>query len=577
MQKYAKTTWELWKLLKPFQKYFYIQLVYIVAIQLLNILSVVILAKSINNIVDKNYEGAAFLVVIYFLINFFKTQADYYKTRNSNINLVFSIQQYLQEYSMKNIFKLNAFQYLEDHSSIKQQVIGRGEDAIQNIISTIFLNLVPTVTQIVFSITAIAWYCSPVAGITLLALLIGIFWTNRFTNFHRPFIKRNIEIWDIQRKARAESFQHLLLVKTFGVEKEFLKNYIKNREAIIDHAIITREHQNLHNTRRWNMFALSNMLSRLTLVYYAFLGKVLIGDIYAVWSWISEANGNIFNVIQAMRQIPINYVELEKYLEIINKEPEFNEKGDRNFVNGNIVFENVRFQYPKADAPAIHNLNITIPAGKKVAFVGFSGSGKSTIIKLLLRIYDWSDGDIKLNGKSLRNIDARTLRQKIGYVEQHVDLFDTSIRDNILFGLNEKKLKDEELLVLARKARIDQFFDRLGDSGLDTIIGERGVKLSGGERQRIGIARALAKNPEILIFDEATASLDTENEKYIQEAIDESSKGRTTIIIAHRLSTVQNSDIIFVMDKGEIVATGTHAELLEKSSEYQRLIHAQHS
>jgi ATP-binding cassette subfamily B protein len=190
-------------------------------------------------------------------------------------------------------------------------------------------------------------------------------------------------------------------------------------------------------------------------------------------------------------------------------------------------------------------------------------------------MYDWDGGDISINGLSIRKLDAQVLRQKIGYVEQHVDLFDTTIRENILFGLKNKTLTEEKMSEIVSMARIDQFFHRLGSSGLDTVIGERGVKLSGGERQRIGIARALAKDPEILVFDEATASLDTENEKYIQEAIDESSKGRTTIIIAHRLSTIQNSDIIFVMDKGEVVDQGTHEELKTRSIEYQRLIHAQ--
>jgi ABC-type multidrug transport system fused ATPase/permease subunit len=262
-------------------------------------------------------------------------------------------------------------------------------------------------------------------------------------------------------------------------------------------------------------------------------------------------------------------------LDIIDKKPDFNEHGDKKFAMGDIELQNVSFQYPKGERPVFENVTLTIPNGKKIAFVGFSGSGKSTIVKLLLRMYDWGSGDIKVAGKSLRDLDAQTFRQKIGYVEQHVDLFDISIRENILFGLKNKKLSEEKLNGIVHLSRIDQFFHRLGSSGLDTIIGERGVKLSGGERQRIGIARALAKDPEILIFDEATASLDTENEKYIQEAIDESSKGRTTIIIAHRLSTIVNSDIIFVMDKGKVVGQGTHEELKTKSPEYQRLIHAQ--
>ncbi len=575
MQKYFQTTWRLWVLLKPFHRLLYLQLFLIVCIQLLNVLSTVLLAQSINKIVEKQFDIAAYLVVTYTLITFFKTQVTYFKEKDSIKKITFSIQQYLQEYSLKKVLHLNVSQYLEDHSAIKLQVITRGEDAIQNIISTIFLSLFPTLTQIIFSVLAIGWYSLPVALVTTFVLVVMLLWSNRFTTFHRPYVKKNIELWDEQRKTRVESFQHLNIIKTFGVEDEYIVKYLKGREEIIEHSVLTRNLQNAHSTRRWGMFSVGNMISRLVLVYQAYLGKILVGDIYAVWSWISDANNNLFNVIQAMRQILLNFVELEKYLNIIDKKPEFDEGGVKNFENGDIIFENVNFKYPKSNTLVIKNLNIKIPNGKKVAFVGFSGSGKSTIIKLLLRIYDWTSGDIKIAGKSLREIDAKTLRQKIGYVEQHVDLFDASVKENILFGVLNLKESDEKILEVAHKARIDQFFDRLGEKGLETIIGERGVKLSGGERQRIGIARALIKDPDILIFDEATASLDTENEKYIQEAIDESSKGRTTIIVAHRLSTIQNSDIIFVMEKGEIVGVGKHEDLLQNCKEYQRLVYVQ--
>jgi ABC-type multidrug transport system fused ATPase/permease subunit len=323
------------------------------------------------------------------------------------------------------------------------------------------------------------------------------------------------------------------------------------------------------------LFTVARATTLLILIYQYSISKILIGDVYAIFSWLNDVFHNIQTVIQVFRQIPLRFVELEKYLDIIDKKPEFEEKGIKDFKIGNINFENVSFKYPKGENAVIENLNLEIKEGQKVAFVGFSGSGKSTITKLLLRIYDWKNGEIRLDGKNLRELDTETLRKKIGYVEQHVDLFDVSIRENILFGLEDKNISEEKINEVVSKARITEFFHRLGEKGLETLIGERGVKLSGGERQRIGIARALIKDPEVLIFDEATASLDTENEKYIQEAIDESTKGKTTIIIAHRLSTVQNADKIFVMDKGKVVGVGTHEELKDTCEEYQRLIKAQ--
>jgi ABC-type multidrug transport system fused ATPase/permease subunit len=576
MKKYITTTYRLWILLKPFHNQFYLQLFFIVLSQLIAIFSTVLLAKSINGIVDKNFMLAMYLVISFAVLSAVRNFVNARKDISANRNITYAVQQYLQEHSFKKIFRLNASQYIEDHSAIRLQVINRGEAAIENIITTILLNLVPTATQVIFSLIAIAYYDFLVALISLLSLVVAIAWTNRFTIFHRPFIRRHIEQWDIQNKIRTEGFQHLSLVKLTGVEDGYLKKYLKNRFAIIEQSRETKEMSIHHNTRRGWFFNLANCFSRLYLVYLAFQSKVMVGDIYAIWTWIGETNSNIYNVLQAMRSIPINFVELDKYLAVIDKEPLFDENGLKKIPSGDIVFNNLTFKYPKGEQNALSNISLTIPKGKKVGFVGFSGSGKTTITRLLLRIYDYDSGEITIGGKSLKDLDAKALRKSIGYVEQHVDLFDASIKENILLGIESGKIDEEKIQEIAKLSRITEFYNRLGEKGLDTVIGEKGIKLSGGERQRIGIARAVIKEPEILIFDEATASLDNENEKYIQEAIDATTKNRTTIVIAHRLSTVKNSDIIFVMDKGVLVDSGTHEELAQSSEVYKRLLAAEH-
>lgn len=575
MKKYYQTTLRLWKLLRPFHLHFYINLSLTVLIQGILIASTLYLSKTLNAIVDKDFILAAELLAIYSIIRLSNIVLDTISLKRSNRHIENSIQQFLEEYSFRKIFKLNPSQYIEDHSAIKLQVINRGESAIENIISTVVLTLIPTITQVIFSIAAIAYYSPWVALLVTIIFTTSVIWTNFFSNFHRPFIIQNTDNWDNQRKVRSEAFQHLSLIKVSGSDEGYLTRYLSKRSEYLDHSIKTNDFRINHGYKRWILFTFGRSASILIMIYQYSLSLISLGSIYAVWSWLNDVFSNIGNVIRAMREMPLRYVELEKYLDIIDKNPVFKESGVKKFEMGDIVFENVSFKYPKSEGDVIDNLNLKIEQGKKTAFVGFSGSGKSTIIKLLLRIYDWNEGDIKLDNLSLRKLDAQILRQKIGYVEQHVDLFDISIRENILFGIPSGKLSQEKLNEVVYKSRIEEFFHRLGTAGLDTVIGERGVKLSGGERQRIGIARALAKDPEILIFDEATASLDTENEKYIQEAIDESSKGRTTIIIAHRLSTVQNADKIVVMDKGKIVGEGTHEYLKETCSEYQRLIHAQ--
>jgi ABC-type multidrug transport system fused ATPase/permease subunit len=283
-------------------------------------------------------------------------------------------------------------------------------------------------------------------------------------------------------------------------------------------------------------------------------------------------------LVQNIRQLPLRFSEVEKYLEIIDMQPEFNEHGIKTVdVTRDITFSNVSFSYPQGVTPVFKNLSFTIPAHKTTAFVGSSGSGKSTIVKLLMRVYDYTSGTIHIGNTSIHNIDAQYLRERIGYVEQHVDLFDDTLEANILLGARGKGIQEakQDLEHVAKKTRIDQFYHRLGKAKFKTVLGERGVKLSGGERQRVGIARAIIKNPDILIFDEATSALDSENEKYVMEAINEVSKGKTTIIIAHRLSTVVNADKIIVMDKGNIIAEGTHSELMQNSLQYKALIEHQ--
>lgn len=577
MENYYQTTLKLWVLLKPFHLHFYFQLFFIMAQQLTHIYAIYLSSVIINNIIEKNYDASYQAAVIVAVISLARYLVLYFTDKHQLKYMENGIHTFLQEYSLKKILNLNPSQYIEDHSAVKLIVINRGEEAVKMIISIFILTLIPTVSQVVFSIFAIAYFSPMIAILTCVTFVIASLWANYFAKYHKKFIKQNTENWDDFNKIRTESFQHLSLIKTSGVEDSYLKKYISSRFFAIDYDLFTWNKNNINNKARFSFFTISKMIITWQLIYQAAISKIVVGDIFAIWTWVNDAFNNIGNVVQATRKIPLHFVELDKYLNIIEKEPEFDESGSKKIASGDIIFKDVKFKYPKSDAPVIHNLNIKIPEGKKVAFVGFSGSGKSTIIKLLLRIYNWDNGDITIGGKSLREIDAKYLRQRIGYVEQHVDLFDLTIKENILFGVNEmglKKFTNEALEIIIKKARINTFSHRLGRQGLDTIIGERGVKLSGGERQRIGIARALAKNPDILIFDEATASLDTENEKYIQEAIDESSKGRTTIIIAHRLSTVQNSDVIFVMDKGVVVGQGTHEELKDSSEIYQRLIYA---
>ena len=232
-----------------------------------------------------------------------------------------------------------------------------------------------------------------------------------------------------------------------------------------------------------------------------------------------------------------------------------------------IVYKNVSFEYEQ-NKSILKNINIDIKKGQTVAFVGSSGSGKSTIANLLLRFYDVNSGEILVDGTDIKNLTLESLRDKIGVVSQDVFLFNDTVKYNIAYG--KLDAGDEEIENAAKAANAHKFISAMPD-GYNTLIGERGMKLSGGEKQRIAIARAMLKNPPILVLDEATSALDSESEKLVQEAIETLMKNRTVILIAHRLSTVKNADQIIVIDKGTVVERGKHQELLDKNGVYAKL------
>lgn len=574
MQKYIQDIIRLWRLLKPFHKDFYLQLSSTVLQQGITVYSIYLTAKILDSLIHHNFDTAFTLTLVNLGILLVKVIISYFTEIHAQNNIGYAIQQHLEEYSFKKIFALNISQYTEDHSAVKEQVINRGEMAVENIISTLVLNLLPTVTQILFAVIALSFYSKIIAAWTLGSLLIVIFWSNYFAKYHRPFIKQDIDNADKQKKIRTESFQHLSLIRTLGAEQFYLKKYLNHRQSIMDYKKFVWNKAVVHGHKRYGFFIASRSLSTIIIIYLLYLNTITVGAVYAIWSYINEANSQIFTIIGAIRQMPLRFSELEKYLAIIDKDPNFKEKGDHVTFSGDIIITNLSFKYPQGNTNLFDNLSLTIPYGKKVAFVGSSGSGKSTIVKLLLRVYDYDLGSITFNGTELKNIDGQYLRKNIGYVEQHVDLFDETIKENILIGIEESRKTEIEsrLEEVAKHARITEFYHRLGEAKFDTYIGERGVKLSGGERQRIGIARAIIKNPDILIFDEATASLDTENEAKVMEAINDVSKGKTSIIIAHRLSTVRDADKIIVMDKGMVVGEGSHDELMQSNTIYQNLV-----
>ena len=297
--------------------------------------------------------------------------------------------------------------------------------------------------------------------------------------------------------------------------------------------------------------------------YMVQTGEMTVGLLIEFVAYTAIIGGSIAGLGNFYTQLLGAIGATERIREILKDESEIEVAGSQQQpdipVEGHIAYEDVHFSYPtRRDVPVLKGLSFNVEPGQKVALVGTSGAGKSTIVQLLLKFYNIDEGDIFIDGKSIHDFDTTAHRRNIAIVPQEVILFGGSIRENILYG--KPDASEEEVIEAARKANAWDFIQTFPE-GLDTLVGERGVKLSGGQRQRIAIARAILKDPAILLLDEATSSLDAESEKMVQDALHKLMQGRTSIIIAHRLATIRDVDQIFVIDNGQIIEQGTHDEL----------------
>lgn len=491
----------------------------------------------------------------------------------------------LENELIQNVYKKLATipvgQTMLRHSGLKQTVITKGVSALEGTSLSMMGQLLPSILRMIVAVIGLLFIHMYVGLIGLLSIIAALL----FIIFHTPrFYKKlvtNNDRWDNVDKEHSEFLRHAGLVKLSGNEHTYTSHLVAEREGV------ARDTEKLWTSGILVMYArdlvwiIGSTATLLLCGYYVTTEMLSLGQFVTASLWMTILSGSFATINGNFRQLLNQATHIHTYEKLMDEKPIFEENGNRSFDSSfkKIVFNSVWFAYPAKEGferNTFENLSLTLTAGKTYALVGHSGAGKTTIIQLLLRAFDTNSGAIEIDRVNLRDIDINDYRRNIGYVEQHVELFDKSLKYNILFGVQDDKKTEAEkdLDRVAKLARIDQFFDRL-ENGYDTVIGEKGVKLSGGERQRVGIARALIKNPSILIFDEATSSLDAENEALIHDAMKDALKGRTGIIIAHRLSTVRDADQIIVMDHGQIAGMGTHEELAKDCEPYKRLISRQ--
>jgi ATP-binding cassette, subfamily B, bacterial len=441
-------------------------------------------------------------------------------------------------------------------------------EQLQSVFSITLAEFIRQVVIMVSGITIIIIWTPKLSLIMLLTFPAIVIVAMIFGKYIRKLSKERQDELAKTNTIVEETFQSFTIVKSFANEWYESIRYGKSVDQIV---------------------AISLRFAKIRGIFFIFIITILFGGIFFIlWqgALLVEQNkmeaGDLFSFIiytgilgGAIASFGTLYTQIvsaigatERILEILETESELpmqksNIKTQLN-IKGDVKFENIAFSYPsRPDMQVLKGINIDIKAGQKIALVGQSGSGKSTIVQLLMKFYNPSSGQILLDSKNINELDLTAFRQNIGIVPQEVILFGGTIRENISYG--KPNATEEEIKMAATQSNSWEFIDSFPD-GLDTIVGERGIKLSGGQRQRIAIARAILKDPKILILDEATSSLDAESEKLVQDALDLLMENRTSIIIAHRLATIREVDCIYVIDKGKIIEKGTHSELIENES-----------
>jgi len=360
-------------------------------------------------------------------------------------------------------------------------------------------------------------------------------------------------------------------------QHENAKFDVENKQFIRDRCVALKEMGKFHSV----MTFFTDFLYLVVLVaagLFFFYGKINIGEFTAFLLYINMFLNPIKRLISLFQQLQEGMTGFRRFTEIMDVSPE-EESEDAltpEHLSGEIVFNNVTFSYEDEDADkpsknVLHHLDLTIPQGKTLALVGPSGGGKTTVCNLIPRFYEIAEGSITIDGIDIRHMSRQALRRHIGIVSQDVFLFNGTVKENIAYG--DLDASDDQIMEAAKKANIHDFIMTL-EHGYDTHVGERGVKLSGGQKQRISIARVFLKNPSILILDEATSALDNATEMQIQAALESLSKGRTVVVVAHRLSTVKNADEIVVIDERGIAEHGTHDQLLQQDNGIYRELYA---
>jgi subfamily B ATP-binding cassette protein MsbA len=512
------------------------------------------------------------ILIVFFLKNLFGYLQSYFMAY-----VEYSSMNDLRDAAYKHLHKLPISYFKKERVGNLISRFTNDISKIQDSISATFSSLIKEpLTIIVFLIIAlsISWQLTLFAAVILPVSMLAIMWIGLKVRKQSTLVQRKIA--DITSVLQ-ETISGVKVVKAFGMEPYENKKFVKETKSYLKTIL--------------KIVRIRDAASPITEMISIIVGAIIIyygGTLVLKSATISASlfMGFLLAIFQMMKPIKDlstvnNRIQeagaaADRIFEILDTIPDIKDSKDAKTLSDfkeTVRFNKVSFKYEDSEEWVLDDINIEVVKGDIIALVGPSGGGKSTLVDLIPRFYDPIKGSILIDGEDIRNYTLDSLRSKMGIVTQETFLFNSSIKDNIAYGLDN--YPDEKIIEAAKAANAHEFIIQTND-GYDTIIGERGVKLSGGQRQRLTIARAILKNPDIMIFDEATSALDSESEILVQEAIERMMKNRTTVVIAHRLSTIRNATRIIVIERGKIIQTGTHQELmLRENGLYKKLYEMQ--
>ncbi|MBT2572294.1 ABC transporter ATP-binding protein [Planococcus sp. ISL-110] len=496
-------------------------------------------------------------------------------------------QYYAQYVSNKILYDIRGFLYGHlQRLSLRYYANTRAGEIISRIINDVeqtknfvMIGLMNVWLDLATILIAIIIMLTMDVSLTIVALLAFPFYAFSVKYFFGRL--RDLTRERSQALANVQSYLHervqgMSIIKSFALEKHEQKIFNDTNDQFLEKAI---------DHTKWNAkaFAVVNTITDVAPLlvigyagYQVIQGDLTLGTMVAFIAYIERLYNPLRRLVNSSTTLVQSLASMDRVFELIDEDYDVTDKEkahDLKVVDGKLEFRDVSFHYNDGGTEVLSDLNFTVKPGETVAFVGMSGGGKSTIISLIPRFYDVTSGGIYMDDHDLRDVTTHTLRDQIGLVLQDSILFSDSVKANILMG--KPGATDEEVIAAAKAANADEFISQLPE-GYDTKVGERGVKLSGGQKQRVAIARVFLKNPPILILDEATSALDLESEALIQDSLERLAHDRTTLIVAHRLSTITHADQILVIDHGKLAESGTHTELMNKQGVYYNLFQVQH-